>query len=102
MNDRHKKQLRSVVDAILQPRGALAQDIRRRILEGKPEPVPGALGSFVRKVSENAGDVTDEDVRALLGAGVSQDEVFECVVAAAMGAGLSRLKKGFAAMGGDP
>ena len=48
------------------------------------------LGSYLAKVRERAYTVTDGDVQELKDAGVSEDEIFEQTVAAAIGEGLRR------------
>jgi alkylhydroperoxidase family enzyme len=54
------------------------------------EPAP-ALAAYLDKVRRRAYTVTDRDVAALKSAGVSEDEIFEQTVAAAIGEGLRRL-----------
>ena len=48
------------------------------------------LAPYLAKVRETAWAVTDEDVQALRDAGVSEDEIFEQTVAAAVAEGLRR------------
>jgi alkylhydroperoxidase family enzyme len=48
------------------------------------------LASYVAKVRERAYAITDADVQALKDAGVSEDEIFEQTVAAAISEGLRR------------
>jgi alkylhydroperoxidase family enzyme len=74
--------------------GSLDANLRADLLAGKP--VTGTLGSFAIKVAHNPTSITDEHIRALLRAGYSEDQIFECVVAAAVGAGLERLNAGLA------
>ena len=70
----------------------------RRILEGAGEASPserraafhnsglvGPLGALVDKVARQAYRVTDEDVTAARVSGLSEDQVFEIVVCAAVG-----------------
>jgi len=60
--------------------------------------VPGALGSYVKKVVQDAHGVTDEDIEGLRLSGWSDDEIFEITVSAALGAGLVRLESGLSAL----
>jgi alkylhydroperoxidase family enzyme len=53
------------------------------------EPDP-RLAGYLAKVRDRAYTVTDEDVQALKDAGVSEDEIFEQTVAAAVSEGLRR------------
>jgi hypothetical protein len=72
--------------------------LTRRILEGAGEASPSErraafnksglaepLGALVNKVARDAYRVTDEDINAVKQAGVSEDQVFEIVVCAAIG-----------------
>jgi alkylhydroperoxidase family enzyme len=64
-------------------------------------PVPEELATFADRVATAAWRVTDEDIESLLGAGYTQDEVFEITVSAAMGAAHGRLERGLAALRGE-
>jgi alkylhydroperoxidase family enzyme len=61
-------------------------------------PVPPAAEAYADTVRRHAYRTTDAQVEALLEAGMSEDEVFEVTVAAAVGAGLERLDAGLRAM----
>jgi alkylhydroperoxidase family enzyme len=52
---------------------------------------PPELAAYLEKVRTNAYRVTDDDIRALLQAGVSEDVIFEQTVSVAVAAGLQRL-----------
>jgi alkylhydroperoxidase family enzyme len=54
-------------------------------------PASAELEAYLEKVHQHAYRVTDEDVAALKAAGVSEDEIFEQTVAAAIAEGLRRL-----------
>ena len=54
-------------------------------------PAPPAAGAYLAKVRAKAYAITDADVDGLRAAGVSEDEIFEQTVAAAIGEGLRRL-----------
>jgi alkylhydroperoxidase family enzyme len=63
----------------------------------EPErPVPPAAEAYADTVRLHAYRTTEAQVESLLGAGLSQDEVFEITVA--VGAGLARLDAGLRAM----
>ena len=49
------------------------------------------LAAYLEKVRLHAYTVTDADVQGLKDTGVSEDEIFEQTVAAAIGEGLRRL-----------
>ena len=54
-------------------------------------PADGRMAAYLDKVHAAAYTVTDADVRALKDAGISEDEIFEQTVAAALAEGLRRL-----------
>jgi len=62
------------------------------------EPRPEIVG-YLEKVRRAPYDVTDEDVRALLDAGYSEDEIFEQTVAVAVAVGLERREAALEALG---
>jgi len=97
MRDPFAERLKQLVDAIGSGPGEPDAGLRKDLLAGKA--VAGALGAFAIKVSENASSITDEHVRALVNAGYSEEQVFECIIAAAVGAGLTRLRHGLALLG---
>ncbi len=67
-------------------------DELRRVVAETPS-APPALASYLAKVHERAFTVTDADVEALKAAGLSEDEIFEQTVAAAISEGLRRLDR---------
>jgi alkylhydroperoxidase family enzyme len=69
--------------------------VRRLREASRPErEQPPVAAGYLEKVRLHAYRVTDGDVEALLGAGLSEDEVFEATVAAAVAAGLARFDAG--------
>ena len=60
---------------------------------------PTAARAYLQKVHRHAYRVTDEDVSDLRSSGLSEDEIFELTVAAAVGAGLERLYAGLRTLG---
>lgn len=96
--------LRTVGDAVLGADGDLDRRVRAAILRtargGVDAAVAPPLAAFVDKVTERAYTVSDADVDALRAAGLSEDAIFEAVVATAVGAGLARLDAGMAALAG--
>jgi alkylhydroperoxidase family enzyme len=51
------------------------------------------MAGYLRKVREHAYAVVDSDVETLKAAGLSEEEIFEQTVAAAIGEGLRRLDR---------
>jgi alkylhydroperoxidase family enzyme len=68
---------------------------------GEVGAIPADLSEFVDRVAVEAWRVTSEEVKALLDAGYTEDEVFEVTVSAAMGAACGRLERGLAALRGE-
>ena len=60
---------------------------------------PSELAAYLEKVRTRAYTVTDADVEKLKAAGVSEDEIFEQTVAAAISEGLRRLDAASAVIG---
>jgi alkylhydroperoxidase family enzyme len=60
---------------------------------------PAAAAAYLEKVRSCAYAVTDADVDALKAAGLSEDEIFEQTVAAAVAEGLRRLDAALAVIG---
>jgi alkylhydroperoxidase family enzyme len=92
--DNRRKLVDEMIGAVGNGAGTLDPQIRADLLAGKR--VSGPLGELAVQVVKNAKSITDDDVAALLRAGFSEDQVFECIVAAACGAGLARLRAGLA------
>jgi alkylhydroperoxidase family enzyme len=67
-------------------------DELRRLAAAAPS-APRSMDAYLAKVHECAYTVTDRDVEELKGAGISEDEIFEQTVAAALAEGLRRLDR---------
>jgi alkylhydroperoxidase family enzyme len=83
--------LRSVLDG----RGETDKAIRHAAAEGRG--VPAELQELVEKIHVHAYKVTDEDI-ARLQSKYSEDQLFEIVVSAALGASHRRLSAGLEAL----
>jgi alkylhydroperoxidase/carboxymuconolactone decarboxylase family protein YurZ len=90
-NTRHAHYLADLTKAIADGEGKLDPSLRRKLLEGNAP--SSALSTFAVKVQENPASITDAHIAALLAKGLGEDEIFECVVAAAVGAGVERLRR---------
>lgn len=101
----------SLIDSILTTPGETDPTLRRAIEEQSAqwssnspqqiEQVPSELATYVKKVALYAYKTTDEDVEALRKAGYDEDAIFEISLSAALGAGMTRLEHGLAALKGD-
>ena len=102
---------RSGVGRAAERRAALLAELRRVVFEapGRTQPtvrVGAANGgllaepmrSYAAKVRDESYRVTDADVAKLRTAGVSEDEIFEVTVAAALGAACRCLDAGMRAL----
>jgi alkylhydroperoxidase family enzyme len=98
MSSRYESKVQALRDAVLEGPGELEGAVRKAAAANGE--VPAAAAAYVQKVVRHAYKVTDEDVAALLASGMSEDQVFELTVSAAMGAGLLRLDAGMAALKG--
>jgi alkylhydroperoxidase family enzyme len=87
---------RELVDRVLGDTGKASADLRRAAFEnaGLTEPIR----ALVEKVAKRAYRVTDEDVAAVRAAGLSEDEIFEIVVCAAVGQASRQYSSGLAAL----
>jgi hypothetical protein len=85
---------RATERAVLDGPGAVDPAVRRQVASGNP---PADLAVLVRKIRDHAYRVTDEDVNALR-ARYSEDQLFELIVAAALGAAEHRLQAALAVL----
>ncbi|HEY6635173.1 MAG TPA: hypothetical protein VI141_06125 [Acidimicrobiia bacterium] len=88
------EQLRS---RILDGPGQLENSIRQAAFLEDVASLSEPTGSYVDKVHRHAYEMTNEDTQELLDAGMSEDQIFELTVAAALGAGMSRFERARAA-----
>jgi hypothetical protein len=100
MANRFQDHWDALVRAVSDGDGELEPPRRRDLVDGKG--TAGLLGAFAIKVAENPNSITDDHVHALIGAGVSEEQIFECIIAASLSSGLARLRQGLRALGDDP
>ena len=96
MGDPHAKKRLEVEQLVLRGPGHTEPSLRQALERGQ---APPELAALVEKVRRHAYKVTDEDLAALK-ATWSDDQIFEIVVAAALGAAGDRLRAGLAALAG--
>ena len=89
-NDPYAKKMERLRHAVLSGPGSLPPDVRQAISEGAR--LSGALEGFVHKIAAGASTLTDDDIAALHRAHFTDDQIFEAIVSAAVGAGLFRLE----------
>ena len=95
MTDPHASLRDRVIESVLQSPGESDLAIRRGAAEGTG--VPSDLQPLVDKIHRHAYKVTDEDI-ARAQAKYGDDQMFEIVVSAALGASRERLLAGLKAL----
>jgi len=96
MSEAVERLRKQVVENALHGGGKASGDARRAAFENTD--VPAAARALIEKVAQNAWKVTDEDVAAAKQAGLSEDEIFELVVCAALGQSTRQLDAALAAL----
>jgi hypothetical protein len=87
---------RATRQTVLEGPGAVDASLRQQVALGQPPP---ELTALVQKIREHAYRVTDADVDALR-AKYSDDQLFELIIAATIGAAEHRLSAALAALEG--
>jgi alkylhydroperoxidase family enzyme len=95
VTDRHRAARQRLEDAVLRGPGQTRPELRQGLAANKD--VPPELTALVEKIRRHPYKVTDEDVAALRGR-YSEDELFEIVVASALGASIERVEAGLRAL----
>jgi alkylhydroperoxidase family enzyme len=88
--DPYAQKLERLRYTVLSGPGSLPPHVRQAISEGAG--LSGALEVFVGKVAAEASTLTDDDIAELHRAHYTDDQIFEAIVCAAVGAGLFRLE----------
>jgi len=96
-NDRHARLREQVLNRVLDGPGETEPALRHAAAEGRG--LPADLQLLVDKIHRHAYKVTDGDV-ARLQATYGDDNMFEVVVSAALGASRERLIAGLTALAG--
>jgi alkylhydroperoxidase family enzyme len=92
MSEAVERLRKQVVERALHGPGKSSGDARRAAYDNRD------AGPLVAKVAANAWKVTDEDIAAAKQAGLSEDEIFELVVCAALGQSTRQLDAARAAL----
>lgn len=92
INQLHRK----LVARVLEGSGKAAPELRRAAFEngGLSEPVR----TLIEKVANRAYQITDEDIAAVRATGLSEDQIFEIVVCAAIGQASRQYSSALAAL----
>jgi hypothetical protein len=87
---------RALIARVLDGTGKAPTELRRAAFDnaGLDEP----MRTLIQKVAHHADRVTDEDVAAVRAAGMSEDQIFEIVVCAAIGQASRQYQNALAAL----
>ena len=99
MSDRYGARIAALEHATLESDASLSAEVRRAAAFGGELPEP--LAAYTDKVRRHAYKVVDADIAGLREAGYTEDEIFEATAAAAVGAGLMRLRAALRAVGDE-
>lgn len=93
---------RALIARVLGGNGQAPSALRRAAFDnaGVDAGLPEPLRTLTGKVADHAHRVTDEDVAAARAAGLSEDQVFEIVVCAAVGQANRQYESALAALAG--
>ncbi len=72
-------------------------EMRGQVGRGPAPPAP-LLAAYLEKVRHCAAAITDDEVAALVASGLTEDEVYEATMHAAMTAGIERFEIGLRAL----
>ena len=87
---------RALVARILEGKGTMPHLQRRAAFDN--DRLDEAVKTLVRKVAERAHSVTDDDIARARRAGLSEDQIFELVVCAAVGQATRQFESAAAAL----
>jgi hypothetical protein len=96
MRQRFQALREATVAAVLEGPGKTPPELRRAAAHGEP---PEELSALVTKIRRHAYQVTEDDLAALR-AKYDEDQLYEIIVAAALGAAGARLDAGLRALEG--
>jgi alkylhydroperoxidase family enzyme len=86
----------ALVARILDDKGEAPAAQRRAAFDNAG--LTGPVATLVDKVAKHAHRVTDDDVAAVRASGLSEDQIYELVVCAAVGQATRQLEAGLAAL----
>jgi hypothetical protein len=98
MSERLGAMRAEIEEAVLGTPGESGPAERRQAMEG--EGATPELAAFLRRVQQHAYRITDDEVAALRAAGHGDDQIFELLLSAALGAAEARLSAGLRALKG--
>lgn len=99
--------VQKTLNALLTGKGKTSPKLRQEIVAygqqlagvaGVKGDVPAGLIPYLDKVAHRAYQISDKEIERLKESGLSEDEIFEITVAAAIGSGLGRMTQGLKAL----
>lgn len=96
MSDQVKEGRARLVERILNGPGVASAGARRAAFDNRD--VDARASGLIGKVARNAWKVTDSDVAGVKTAGISEDEIFELTVCAALGQATRQLEAALEAL----
>jgi len=97
MSEERSKQIASLERAVLEGDGVLSAQARRAF--AYEQPIAAPYQTWIGQVRQAASGCTDAMVDELKSAGESEEAIYEATHAAALGAGLHRLRAARRALG---
>jgi hypothetical protein len=94
--DRRQAAHRALVDRVLHGAGHTPAELRARAFSN--EDLPPSLQALIGKVVTSPAQITDADFAAATASGFSEDQLFELVIAAAVGQSARLYDAGLAAL----
>jgi hypothetical protein len=94
--DRERASYRALVDRVLNGKGTASAEQRAHAFSNDGLAPP--LGPLIEKVARNPTQVTDADLAAAIASGLSEDQLFELVICAAIGQSTRMYEAGLAAL----
>jgi alkylhydroperoxidase family enzyme len=86
----------ALVTRVLQGDGRASRAERRAAFDDTTSPEP--LNGLISKVAQHPTQITDDDVAAVKASGLSEDQIFELVVCAAVGQATRQYQNALAAL----
>jgi alkylhydroperoxidase family enzyme len=94
--DKKRAAYRALVDRVLNGEGKASPEQRARAFSN--DGVPPSLQALISKVATRPAQVTDADFAAAKASGFTEDQLFELVIAAAVGQSARLYEAGLAAL----
>jgi len=90
------RQREALIERVLDGAGTAAQSERQAAFENAGLADP--LKTFIQKVATQATAVTDRDIAVVLASGLTEDQIFEIVICAAVGQSARQYNSAHAAL----